>query len=483
MSRLPQVSRLQGEIAVPGSKSHTIRALLIAAMAGGDGESVLLSPLISHDTLSARSMIEQFGAVVTEERRPAPASPNGERQEVEPLPDLLWKVRGISPDKFSIESDQVIEIDVGNSGTSLYLGSAVAALFCRPVRFDGDASIRKRSAKNLLCALQDLGVDVRSEGRDFSCPYTVRGPIRGGSINLAAPTSQYLSALLLALPLTAKDCHTEVSLDLLNEHPYVDITLEWLKQQGIQWQNEDYDHYRIPGGQRYRPFRRLMPADFSSATFFFCAAAITGSTIRLRGLDPNDTQGDKQTLDFLQRMGCKYSWFQGPQESQESQGPGRIERLAQDSSCEEAEGNYTLEFSGPDKLQAADLDLGRTPDALPAMAVACACAAGTSKIYNVAHARKKETDRIRCMAEELQTLGFSVTENPDGLTIRGDTAEFLRAPRMRVAHGHHDHRLIMALSLLNLLAPKDPVILDDTAYAAVTFPGFFENLAYLSGRT
>ncbi|MEM9424550.1 MAG: 3-phosphoshikimate 1-carboxyvinyltransferase, partial [Spirochaetota bacterium] len=192
--------KLRGELAVPGSKSHTIRALLIAALA--DGESELLCPLVSEDTLSGRDMVEQLGASVSEEQ-----TADG---------FLLWRVRGIPASQFEERSG--IFINVGNSGTSLYLGTAIAALFSRPIHFDGDASIRRRSAKNLLCALQDWGVRVDSE--NFCCPYTIEGPIRGGATRIAAPTSQYLSALLLALPLSGTG--GEIQVDLLNEHPYID---------------------------------------------------------------------------------------------------------------------------------------------------------------------------------------------------------------------------------------------------------------------
>ncbi len=439
--------KLQGELSIPGSKSHTIRALLIAALAGEEGESLLLSPLVSQDTLSARAMIEQFGATVREDGG-------------------AWRVRGIPSRMLAGQSSEPIEVNVGNSGTALFLGSAVAALFRCPVRFDGDASIRTRSAENLLRSLQDLGAEVRCESDYFCCPYTVCGPLRGGSTHLFAPTSQYLSALLLALPLSPAGSVSEIVLDLLNEHPYVDMTLEWLDSQQIERQSEGYERYRIKGGQSYRPFQRRIPADFSSATFFLCAAALSGSSIRLLCLDPNDSQGDKQVPDFLRCMGCDYNWLPAAKPL---------------SGAQEA-GGPVLEFHGPQQLRAAELDLSQTPDALPALAVVCACVEnGRSRIFNVAHARHKETDRIACMATELQELGFAVTENPDGLSFEGGSERFLCSPRTRQARGYHDHRIVMALSLLNLLGPAEPLVLDDSSSASVTFPGFFDDLQALQG--
>ena len=437
------------EVVVPGSKSHTIRALLIAALA--EGESRIICPLRSGDTLSARSMMVQFGAEIWEDNSANP----------------VWHVRGIPAARFTEVSAKAIEIDVGNSGTSLYLGSAVAALFSRPVRFDGDASIRARSAKNLLLALQELGAELRREGCDYCCPYTLCGPIHGANIRLSAPTSQYLSALLLVLPLLGsrlqKPDQAEIYLDLLNEYPYIDMTLAWLRQQNIEWQSSGYDWYRIPGNQHYRPFEQIIPADFSSASFLLCAAAITGVRIWLRGLRPDDSQGDARILDFLCEMGCSYTWQQQAEKT----------------------GTYILEFSGPSGavLQGNEFDLSQTPDALPAMAVACACAVGKSRLYNVAHARNKECDRIAAMAAELQALGFTVHEQRDGLHFEGGKENFVGKKRaQRKALGYGDHRIIMALSLLNLLGPLQPLELDESGNAAITYPNFFADLTHLFGR-
>ena len=168
-------------------------------------------------------------------------------------------------------------------------------------------------------------------------------------------------------------------------------------------------------------------------------------------------------------MGCSYAW----QQQNERQNGQKTS-------------TYILEFSGPDGavLQGRELDLSQTPDALPAMAVACACAAGQSRLYNVAHARNKECDRIAAMAAELQALGFTVHEQPDGLAFEGGKNGFVHKRRaVRQTRGYGDHRIIMALSLLNLLQPLQPLELDDCANAAITYPNFFVDLAQLFGNT
>lgn len=422
--------KLSGTLSIPGSKSHTIRALLIAALA--EGESVLHTPLPSGDTESAVQLIQKLGAGL---------SKDGDR----------WVVRGI-PGESRLAIGPLTTVDVGNSGTSLYLGTAVACLFSRPFRFTGDESIRRRSAAPLLSALRNLGAEISEEGEAGCCPYTVQGPLKGGQTRLSAPTSQYLSALLLSLPLIPTESASTVTLDLLNEIPYIDMTLRHLADQQIRLERDGYKQFSIPGGQVYKPFSMRIPADFSSATFFFCAAAMTGSSIQITGLAPEDTQGDRRVLDFLTEMDCRYDWRRGP------------------------EGDWTLFFEGPQTLRAANLDLSQTPDALPAMAVTAASASGTSRLHNVAHARDKESDRIACMAAELSRLGCRVKELPDGLQIEGKP---LSVPDRVTVKGYGDHRIIMALSLLNLLLPQDRITIDDPNRAAVTFPDFFAKLRQL----
>lgn len=422
------------KILIPGSKSHTIRALLIAAMA--KGESVLFGPLVSSDTLSCVEAIEAMGATVTRD-------------------DEKWIVKGVKSNFFDSDNREEVRIDVGNSGTTLYLATTLAALSSRPFTFDGDEQIRRRSAGNLLNALRMLGVDIDATNGEFA-PYTVRGPITGGKTSVECPTSQYLSALLLALPLVsgkrgdgqAVNDGTEVNVPLLYEKPYVDMTLRYLSEQGVEVSiNDEFSQFVVPCGQRYKSFHKRIPADFSSATFFFCAAAITGRQLMFPALDREDSQGDKAVLDILEAMGCVVLWddlgvsVQGP--------------LA---------GNL---------LKGGTFDLNAIPDSLPALAVAACFADSPVRLENVPQARDKETDRIAVMAKELTTLGSSIEELEDGMIITPNNG--LRGGDV---FGHGDHRIIMALSIAGLRT-SNPVILDDTAAVAITFPGFFDILGKL----
>lgn len=402
-------SSLHGQVVIPGSKSHTIRALVCALLA--DGTSTIQMPLDSSDTRSCLGMIRQFGATVEE----------GEHE---------WKVTSCGMPKVP---DDVI--DVGNSGTSLYFGIGVASLIHGITVFTGDHQIRNRPADDLLNAITELGgyaVSTRANGKP---PVVVQGPITGGHVEIRAITSQYLSSLLLATP-KAKN-NTIIDVPLLNEAPYVGMTLWWLNELGIEYHNTGYQQFIVKGGQTYKPFTKYIPADFSSATFFMVAAAITRSTVVLKGLDFNDTQGDKEVVNILKAMGAEVD-------------------ILPDA----------IAITGK-TLKGGAFDLNAMPDALPALSV-CACFAdGETRLVNVPQARVKETDRIAVMCAELKKMGAHIEELPDGLVIRKSA--------LKGAHvnGHHDHRVVMALVVAGLAADGSTTI-DTAESVSVTFPNFVE---------
>jgi 3-phosphoshikimate 1-carboxyvinyltransferase len=276
------------------------------------------------------------------------------------------------------------------------------------------------------------------------------GKLIGGKTSIAAFTSQYLSSLLLCTPLAQKD--TEIDVTLLNEPGYVQMTLDWLDKQKIKYQNQELRYFKIKANQSYKAFDDAIPADFSSATFFLCAAALFGDEVTLSGLDFSDSQPDKAVVDYLKAMGADISV-----------GPNSITVKA-----------------GP--LKGVEIDMNQTPDALPAMAVTAAFAKGTTKFLNVPQARAKETDRIKCMAEELKKMGADVEELPDGLIIRGGCEPRLKggakysAPRFTgglVLDGRSDHRIVMALALAGLCM-EDGCVIDTAEAMNVTFPQFVQ---------
>ena len=403
-------SQLSGRVRIPGSKSHTIRAVAIGSLASG--VSHVVGPLASSDTLSGVDVYRKFGASITV----------GEE----------WTIEGISG--APAVPDDVL--DTGNSGTSLYIAIGTAALVDGWSVFTGDEQTRSRPAGPLLGALNDLGAEAFSTRGDGRPPLVIRGPMRGGRTHLdGSKTSQYLTSLLINCPLASGDAEILVSNAV--EKPFIEMTLGWLDEQGIRYERDGFERFYVPGGQGYRAFDKSIPGDFSSATFFLCAAAITGSDLTLLGLDMDDSQADKAVVGMLAEMGAE------------------IEPLPDG-----------VRIRGG-KLHGGEFDLGNTPDALPSMAVTGCFADGVTRLVNVAQARLKETDRIRVMAEELGRMGGKVRELPDGLWIEGNP---LRAAKV---HGRGDHRVVMALAVAGLACEGETEI--DTAEAvSVTFPTFVD---------
>ena len=444
--------RFTGTFKIPASKSHTIRQLLIASLA--DGETEIKDPLDSLDTQSCLAACKAFGAGITERR-------DGDKI-------IGWRVIGNNGFKNHCASVSTCEppvIDVGNSGTTLYLALAIAGLQSQPIKFTGDEQIQKRSAAPLLDALARLGVQVQSSqqaGNSGCVPVTIKGPWKGGKVNLPCPTSQYLSALLIASPLAPAGTVTEINVPLLNEKPYIEMTLSYLTAHGIPFEANWPGHFVIPGGASWKAVSadsaRSVPADFSSAAFPAAAAAITGGPVTLLSLSPEDTQGDKFFIEILKSMGCEVNWSEDLQNNK----------------------SKTLTISREGILRGGSFDLNETPDLLPAAAVTAAYAEGDTVFRNVAHARIKETDRIAVMAQELVKLGVRCTELPDGLIVHGKGGLFPEglpsSDYIPEINGHGDHRIVMAFAVAALGSPV-PVEITTAESAAVTYPGFLELLA------
>lgn len=405
---LVRKSDTKGTVSIPGSKSHTIRALFIASLA--EGRSVISQPLFSRDAFSAVDVCKAFGA-------------RFENIEESYVIDGFGCVPSI-PENI---------VDVGNSGTSLRFALMTAGLADGWTVFTGDYQIRRRPLGPLIRAMNALGGNVFSTRGNDMAPVAVRGRLKGGSTELDAFTSQYLSSILINAPLLEQD--TEVIITRLNERPYVEMTMWWLDNQGIEYQNDDFKAIYIKGGQKYKAFDMAIPGDFSSATFFMVLAAISGGEFVIKNLDMSDPQGDKRVLDYLTGMGAVVRYT----------GDGII-----------VKGNG---------LKGIEIDMNSTPDALPAMAVAGCFAEGETRLVNVPQARMKETDRIKVMASELSKMGADIEELPDGLVIRNS-----RLKGCRVS-GHDDHRIVMALAVAGLNSEGETCI--ETAEAVnVTLPAF-----------
>ncbi len=407
-------SSIAGSLWIPSSKSQTIRALLIALMAGG--KSTVYNPLYSSDTRSCINALKSLGAKITEEE------------------DRIL----VDSSSLTINDESILTLDTENSGTTTYLLYGLLGLLPhKEFVLTGDEQLNRRPIKPLVDAYNDLGMDAICP---TGCPpVSIKGRLKGGRTSIECRTSQYLSSLLLSLPLAKGK--SVVDVPLLYEKPYVSMTLSWLDRQKIKYSiSEDLQHFETEGGQKYTPFEATITGDFSSASFFLSAAALTGSTLTLKGLDMNDSQGDRKIVGLLEKMGCTFTYD---------------------------ESVPALTITGPKELQGGTFDINSMPDSLPALSILGAVTKTPLKLTNVANARIKETDRIHVMAENLAALGLKTEEEEDGLIIYPGTLK----GGMTVPC-HKDHRVIMAFAILSLIMPGGLTI-DDESAAAVTFPTFF----------
>lgn len=402
-------SSVNGKVRIPPSKSHSIRAVFLATLA--DGKSTVLHRLHSADVDSAISACRSFGAEITEY-------------------DESLIIKGVNGRIIP----NVDSIDVGNSGTTANFVLSMAALSEISVTITADEQTRKRPVLPLCGSLEQLGAVIEMSNA-VGLPVRIRGPILGGTATVDGSTSQYLSSLLIHAPFCKKQ--TTLRLASLNEKPYADMTVDWLRKLGVNVERNGYDEFVVPPGQKINAFKASIPADFSSAAFFLILAAIPGCEAELEGLDLSDTQGDKEVVNYLKEMGA------------------------------DIEAGATIKVKGK-LLKGREIDLNSTPDALPAMAVAACLAEGVTRLTNVPQARIKETDRIAVMAKELKKMGADVTEESDGLLIRG--GKRLKGARL---DGHYDHRVVMSLAVAGLTAEGSTTI--TTAEAInITFPHFVD---------
>ena len=241
------------------------------------GVSILVNPLDAADTQSAVRCCEKLGAMIRQ---------NGNR----------WVIEGIGGNLPPCS----LKLNVGNSGTTLGNLLAICAISERPVTLDGDASIRSRPFAPLLKSLKQLGAIIESSGPNGTAPITIRGPLQGGRAEVDGTTSIYLTPLLVAAPLAPRTTLLQVN-GVLNEQDYVLMTLDWLQTAGIECRyDKSLSYFEIPGGQVYRPFKRLIPADFSSAAFPVCAAILAADgEVAVHGLDFRDTRWERTSRKCL----------------------------------------------------------------------------------------------------------------------------------------------------------------------------------------
>ncbi|MBU4564128.1 MAG: 3-phosphoshikimate 1-carboxyvinyltransferase [Desulfarculus sp.] len=412
-------SSLQGTTRIPGNKSATARAIILAALA--EGASKVGNCLPGLDSFSIVEMMRALGAKIDTSK-----------------PDY-WTFEGVA------NQPQVpaCVLDAGNSGTGYYQIAAIASLVNGCSVVSGDYQICRRPAQPLIEALNDLGADVVSTRGNGLAPLVVKGPMRGGKTKLPGVNSQWLSPLLIAGGLTPEGI--TVVEDNLMERPYVDMTMGWIRTAGGQVSHDNYDVFTVPGGQKYKGFTADIPADWGSSGYPMVAAAVTDSKVTFTGMNPDDYAGEKAYPHIIKAMGGKVTF--------------------------EDEGR-TVTVEGGAELQGIEIDCSGTPDAVPALAVLGCKAQGKTRLYNIEASRLKETDRTRSIMEELMKMGGKFDETEGSLTVYHSELKGTRID------GRHDHRIVMATAVAAMMADGETMI-DDAEYVGVSFPNFYEVMTSL----
>ncbi|ELZ12602.1 3-phosphoshikimate 1-carboxyvinyltransferase [Halovivax asiaticus JCM 14624] len=417
-----------GTVPAPPSKSYTHRAILAA---GCGQRAVVADPLWSADTRATARAVEAFGGAV--ERRTDGAL---EIQGFEGTPAVPADV-----------------IDCANSGTTMRLVTAIAALADGTTVLTGDESLRSRPQGPLLDALSELGATARSTRGNGQAPLIVDGSMAGGTVSIPGDvSSQYVTALLVAGALT--DAGIDLRLETeLKSAPYVEVTRELLADFGVETR-ETADGFAVAGGQSYHPAddTYAVPGDFSSISYLLAAGAVAGGdasgatagtgegTLEITGARPS-AQGDSAIVEHVAEFGAPVEW-------------------------DRDDGTLTID---PAPLSGIEVSVADTPDLLPTLAVLGAVADGETSIVDAEHVRYKETDRIDAMASELAKLGVETTEERDSLTVHGDESTLTGA----TVDGHGDHRIVMALAVAALVADGETTI-RGAEHVDVSFPDFFD---------
>jgi 3-phosphoshikimate 1-carboxyvinyltransferase len=431
LTQAPQVT-----VSLPGSKSLTNRALILAALA--DGTSTLEGALFSEDTDVMAESLRRLGIGVK-----ADASRE------------TFVVQG----KGGILPAHMAELFVANSGTSIRFLTALAALGAGRYRLDGVERMQQRPQQDLLDALADLGVSARSEHGNGCPPLVVEGEggLSGGTARVGAEaSSQFLTALLMVAPYAQKDVTLEV-VGALRPF-YVDITRRMMAEWGVHARLKSGAEprpgqpapvrYHIAAGQRYRAQAtyRIEP-DASSASYFFAAAAITGGRVTVSGLTAEALQGDVRFAEVLAEMGCLVS-----------------------------SDDYGITVTGPQpgRLRGVERDMSAISDTSLTLAAIAPFANSPTSVHNIAHTRLQECDRVSAACTELNRLGVKTEERSDGFTVY-PTDTLLPAE----IETYNDHRVAMSFALVGLRSPG--VVIRNPACVAKTFPDFWQRLGLLYG--
>ena len=445
--------RLSGSIQVPGSKSHTIRALILATLA--EGKSVIRNPLPSADCLSTAAAVPLIGADID-------LNINEEGQC-----GSTWFVNGAG-NRIHLPTDVV---NVGNSGSLLYFLTPVAATFDGWSVFTGDESIRKRPVDHVVDVIRQMGAEAYiSQPGSKCCPVLVRGPVKAAK-KITTPgsvSSQYISGLMLAALRMSEPM--EIELTDPKETPYLTMTQRWLGSIGAKVTiSADFKHITVQAPKEFKAFDRTIPSDWEAVAFPLVAALLTDSEIVIENIDGSGTQGDDAIVSILQSVGADIVWDK------------QKETITVRGGKKAGDGIGRL---STEKLPGGELHVAMSPfpDAICALAVAACFVEGTTVLEDASVCRRKETDRLSVLKKQLSLLGADVEEGEDFLKIHGHSPVNKDGSENDkfVLHGgtvesYGDHRIAMSFACFGLgLFEREQLVIHNAECCDVSFPHFFD---------
>ena len=414
MKTVEKIKNRDVEITAPPSKAHTLRALAIAGLA--DGQTIINNPLLADDQQNMIDCLRQLGIGVEIKNRQIIVNGGG--------------------GKFSPVGG---ELNVGESGVGMNFLSAAANLSDKPVVITGSKRLMERPIDEVINGMRQLGCKIDYLDKEGFPPIKIHGGgIRGGYAAIkGSKTSQYFSAITISSPYAQTGVILKCT-DEMTEKPYFDISLQMMSEFGISAVNKNYKEIIIPGKKKYSAREMTIEGDYSSASFFFLAAAICKSKVAVRGLRGDTKQGDKEFVNLLEKMGCCVS-------------------ETKDNICVQGK-----------QLAAIEQDMSNIPDLVPPIAVAAAFAEGVSRLTNIGHLRHKECDRLAVMAAELNKMGIRAFCDNDSLTVEGNPA----GAKGAVIDPHNDHRIAMSFAVAGLAAGNQQI--DNEKCVGKSFPDFWE---------
>ncbi len=410
-------TKISGTLVCPPNKSYTHRAIFLASLT--DGKSIIKNVLYSRDTNATISACKSFGATITQN-------------------DSSLTVTGIK----KIESSS--EIDASNSGTTIRIASAIAALAEGKTVLSGDESLRQRPMQPILDALESIG--ARCSSANGKPPLSITGKIIGGKVTIPGNiSSQFVSALMIIGPLTEKGLVLDIEGDLVSK-PYLDVTIASMKKFDVAVKTtKPYKSYVI-SPQKYKPTTFTVPSDFSSLSILLSAAILLGDNITIKTTAEDLPQADKAIFDIVKSLGVKINFDK-----------------------------ESLTVKSQELLKGGKFDLNNSPDLLPPLAILSLKSSKPIHIFNVKHARYKETDRIAILARELKKLGVKVEEKEDGLILESPD-------KLQIAdlNSENDHRLFMAFCIAGMYVGNCTV--SDPQSIDVSYPNFISDLKGVGGK-